>query len=182
VGLTRLLEAGPLNQQHISPSQPNTTTTTPISSASPYDMPDGSAGRLPRVSRVGTELAHDAQQHVTRRPPFGFQSAPQRPAQFSLQARLHTHTLLITMMEREAVPYMSAEPPFCHAVAPTGAIFLWSGVEGVGGRARRGRRRPRYRAFACGVRWGWVRLMLRMDQNSGKNPKQAWARSPDMSP
>jgi len=39
----------------------------------------------------------------------------------------------MTMMEREAVPYMRAEPPFCHAVAPTGAIVAEVGK----GRGRR---------------------------------------------
>lgn len=105
-------------------------------------------------------------------------SSPKQPAQFPLQARLHVHTLLITMMEREAVPYMSAEPPFCHAVAPTGAMFLSGRGRGggVGGSAGKRRRRPRYCACACGVGLGCVRRILRMDQNRTTQAASAAAR------
>ena len=72
------------------------------------------------------------------------------------------------MMEREALPYMSAEPPFCHAVAPTGAIML------VELRGRKGRRQVAETGEGDGDlgtapidsrgEWGRVRFVLGKDQ------------------
>jgi len=76
----------------------------------------------------------------------------------------------MTMMEREALPYSSAEPPFCHAVAPTGAIML---VELGGGRGRRqateigvGDGDPGTAPSTCNfwVGWGRVRAVLSKDK------------------